>query len=94
MNKSHEVEYAFTKEPAYYYPYYDCVCQVKYIYDPTNINEEYSYGIAFHNFIIDSKYGEPIDIQKLFAINDISKYFTYDEMIVELSWNDLKPTIK
>lgn len=95
MNKSHKVEYAFTKEQCFYeYPYYDCVCQVRYIKNPANIGEEYSTGIAFHNFIIDSKYGEPVDIQKLFAVNTVCEYFKYDEMIIELSWNDLTKVIK
>lgn len=95
MNNSHKIKYTFTKEQCFYeYPYYDCVCQVRYIKNPQNMNEEYSTGIAFHNFIIDSKYGEPVDIQKLFAINAISKYFNYDEMIIELNWNDLTKVIK
>ena len=84
------------KEPAYYYPYYDTVCQVKYL---TPSDTEYNYGIAYHNTIIDSKDGHPVDIQKLFSYNNDckeckQKYYSYDELIVELSWNDITNVIK
>ena len=61
MNKSDKVEYTFTNyhvkvnkgdlDIKYSYPYYTGTRQVRYIKNPQNKDEEYSTGIAFHNFI-------------------------------------------
>ena len=95
MSNGHKLEYELSKEQCFYeYPYYDCVCQVRYIKNPCVSDKEYAYGIAYHNIILDSKYGEPVDIQKLFATNNIYKYHTYDDLVIELSWNDLTKAIR
>ena len=77
------------------YPYYDNTQQVRYL--SSLLEKKYSYGIAYHDFIIDSEAGEVIKIKNLFEplyFNTYTYDVTYNDIVVELSWNDLTKVIK
>lgn len=60
--------------------YYTHPTQVRYY------EENWKYGIAFKDFIINAETGKTVDIDILFTENNLKYGMSSDDSIVELDW--------
>lgn len=70
------------------YPYYTNTQQVRYYW-----HGEWCYGIAYHDMVIDSLYGEILSTKEIVEAG-AEERIGYDDVIIERVWSDLTETIK